>query len=230
MIDTSSCVRYILPEDINSVNEKLITWLSDNYPDIFLIHQESYSEHNWILTKQTLIHRHWGATMMMEIFPIDSNQTLILIPAPPDPDLEDVSHYEDRILEHQSGSFASIRLALVDGNDEKASSLIRNVLREQRHHSWMQVQAGLRRSLRLEFIEGNHEDLIRDITNDNRDMKSVNSSPSRDESMVLELWVKGHTAKQIALRMGRTEKTILNRLTLMRKAYGEQLVPRRRMA
>jgi hypothetical protein len=34
----------------------------------------------------------------------------------------------------------------------------------------------------------------------------------------------------IALRMGRTEKTILNKLTLMRKSYGEQLVPRRRMA
>jgi DNA-binding NarL/FixJ family response regulator len=54
--------------------------------------------------------------------------------------------------------------------------------------------------------------------------------PSQDESLVMDLWAKGYTAKQIALRIGRTEKTILNRVTLMRKTYGEQLVPRRKMA
>ena len=58
----------------------------------------------------------------------------------------------------------------------------------------------------------------------------ANIIPSQDESLVLDLWAKGYTAKQIALRTGRTEKTILNRVTLMRKTYGEQLVPRRRMA
>ena len=46
----------------------------------------------------------------------------------------------------------------------------------------------------------------------------------------MDLWAKGYTAKQIALRIGRTEKTILNRVTLMRKTYGEQPVPRRRVA
>jgi DNA-binding NarL/FixJ family response regulator len=94
----------------------------------------------------------------------------------------------------------------------------------------MQIQAGLFRSLRLELFEGNHENLMRDIPNDDRDIKPRDISPSKDESIVLDLWAKGYTAKQIAMRVGRTEKTILNRLTLMRKTYGDQLVPRRRMA
>lgn len=168
--------------------------------------------------------------MKMEIVPIDSTRTLILIPPPPDPGDEDVGHYEDRILEHLPGSSASIRLARVDGNDARALALIRTALREQRHHCWMQIQSGLIRSLGLKIYAGDLQEFNRDIPNENGDDYPVECSPSQDESLVLDLWAKGHTAKQIALRMGRTEKTILNKLTLMRKAYGEQLVPRRRVA
>jgi hypothetical protein len=106
---------------------------------------------------------------------------------------------------------------------------MRNALREQRHHCWMQVHFGLIRSLRLEPYLNDPEVTDRDIPNGNEDLDQVGYSPSQDEGLVLDLWAKGHTAKQIALRTGRTEKTILNRVTLMRKAYGEQLVPRRRM-
>jgi hypothetical protein len=166
----------------------------------------------------------------MQIIPRAAMQSLILIAAPPDPGLEDMSHYETQILENLPASSASIRLALVDGNDERALSLMSNVLREQRHHCWMQIQAGLIRSLHLKIHEGDLEELVRDIPTDNRNIDQADYAPSQEESLVLNLWVKGHTAKQIALRMGRTEKTILNRLTLMRKAYGEQLVPRRKMA
>ncbi|HEY5729897.1 MAG TPA: hypothetical protein VIS72_07585 [Anaerolineales bacterium] len=141
-----------------------------------------------------------------------------------------MSHYEDRILQHLSGSSASIRLSRVEGNDLRALALIRTALREQRHHCWMQIQSGLIRSLGLKFYDGDLQEINRDIPNENGDDDPVEYSPSQDESQVLDLWAKGHTAKEIALRMGRTEKTILNKLTLMRKAYGEQLVPRRRMA
>ena len=166
----------------------------------------------------------------MEFIPLVPTQTLILILPPPDPGLEDVSHYEDRILEYLPGSSISIRLARVDGNDEKELSLIRNVLREQRHHYWMYIHSGLIRSLRVEPYDGDPEEFHRDIPKDNEDIKSEEYIPSQHESMVLDLWAKGYTAKQIALRTGRTEKTILNRVTLMRKTYGEQLVPRHRMA
>lgn len=229
-IDPLNCVRYTMDEDIDAVCQILITWLSNGYPDITLIRQESFIDHSWGLTKLTLYHRHWGPTVIIEVLPTISNQTLILIALPPDPDLEDVSSYEDRILEWLPDSSASIRLARVDGNDEREKALIIKTLQQQRHHYWMQILSGLTRSLQLELFEGNPDELIRDIPDDNRDIDQVGLFPSQDESLVLDLWGKGYTAKQIALRMGRTEKTILNRVTLMRKTYGEQLVPRRRVA
>ena len=185
MIDPLTCVRYTLNEDINSTCQKLITWLSDSYPEIFLIHQVSQIDHNRVLTKLTLIHRHWGPTVKMEIIPTDSTHTLILIAAPPDPGLEDVSSYETKILENLPDASASIRLALLDGNDQKALSLIRNVLREHRHHCWMHIHSGLIRLLRLELFEGDPEELIRNIPTDNRDIDHVKYIPSQDESLLL---------------------------------------------
>jgi DNA-directed RNA polymerase specialized sigma24 family protein len=152
-----------------------------------------------------------------------------LIALPPDPDLENVRFYEDKILEYLPDSSASIRLARVDGNDEREVALISNTLRQQRHHCWMQILSGLIQSLQLKLYEGDPGELIPDIPTDNRDIDQAEFYPSQDESLVLDLWGKGYTAKQIAQRTGRTEKTILNRLTLMRKTYGEQIVPRRRM-
>lgn len=230
MIDPLNCVRYILSEDLDSFNQKLITRLSERFPGIFLIHREMDIHHNQVLTRLTLFHHHWGPTVLMEVIPLDSAQTLILIPAPPDPDLEDVSSYENKILENLLDTSASIRLARVDGNDVRALALIRTALREQRHHCWMQIQSELIRSLRLKIYEGEPIELVRNIPNINRDIDRGDIVPSQDESLVLDLWAKGYTAKQIALRIGRTEKTILNRVTMMRKTYGEQLVPRRRMA
>jgi hypothetical protein len=230
MIDPSNCVRYVIYNEIEPAAQKLISWLSDSYPEISLIHQETLIDRGLVTTQLTFVHRYWGPAMKMEIVPIESIQTLILIPPPPDPGDENVSHSEDRILEHLPSSSASIRLARVDGNDVRALAVIRTTLREQRHHYWMQIQSGLIRSLGLKFYDGDLQEFNRDIPNENGDEDPVEYSPSQDESLVLDLWAKGHTAKQIALRMGRTEKTILNKLTLMRKSYGEQLVPRRRMA
>jgi hypothetical protein len=36
-IDPSNCVRYTMDEDIDAVCHKLINWLSDGYPQIYLI-------------------------------------------------------------------------------------------------------------------------------------------------------------------------------------------------
>jgi hypothetical protein len=230
MIDPLNGVRYILSEDIDSFNQKLITRLSERFPGIFLIHRESDINHIRVSTRLTLFHHHWGPAVLMELLPLSQAQTLILIPAPPDPDLEDVSSYENKILENLLDVSASIRLARVDGNDVRALALIRTALREQRHHCWMQIQSELIRSLKLKIYEGDPEELIRDIPNCNPVIDQGDAVPSKEESLVLDLWAKGYTARQIALRIGRTEKTILNRVTLMHKTYGEQLVPRRRMA
>jgi len=229
MIDPLNCVRYILSEDIDSFNQKLITRLSERFPGIFLIHRESDVNHNRVSTRLTLFHHHWGPTVLMELLPLNQAQTLILIALPPDPDLENVRFYEDKILEYLLDSSASIRLARVDGNDEREMALISNTLRQQRHQCWTQILSELIQSLQLELYEGDPGELFRDTPTDNRDIDQVEFYPSQDESLVIDLWAKGYTAKQIALRIGRTEKTILNRVTLMRKTYGEQLVPRRRV-
>lgn len=205
MIDPSNCVRYTFGEDIGSFCQKLITWLSDSYPEIFLIHQSSHVDHNRVFTRLTLFHHHWGPTVIMEIIPTDSTQTLILIPAPPDSGLEDMSAYESKILENLPDSSASIRLARVDGNDEREMALISNTLRQQRHQCWTQILSGLIQSLQLELYEGDPGELFRDIPTDNRDIDQVEFYPSQDESLVMDLWAKGYTAKQIALRIGRTE-------------------------
>jgi hypothetical protein len=230
MIDPLNCVRYIVSEDIDSFNQKLITWLGERFPGIFLIHRESDVNHNRVSTRLTLFHHHWGPTVLIELLSLNQAQILILIALPPDPDLENVRFYEDKILEYLPDSSASIRLARVDGNDEREMALISNTLRQQRYQCWTQILSGLIQSLQLELYEGDPGELFRDIPTENRDIDQVESYPSQDESLVMDLWAKGYTAKQIALRIGRTEKTILNRVALMRKTYGEQLVPRRRMA
>ena len=230
MIDPSNCVRYIIDNAIELATQMLISWLSNSYSDISLIHQESHIDRGRVTTQLTFVHRYWGPAIKLEIVPVDSSQSLILIPPPPDPGDDDVSPYEDKILELLPDPSASIRLSRVVGNDVRALALIRTALREQRHHCWMQIQSGLIRSLGLKFYDSDLQELNRDIPKENGNEDPVEHSPSQDESLVLDLWAKGHTAKQIALRMGRTEKTILNKLTLMRRAYGEQLVPRRRMA
>jgi len=123
----------------------------------------------------------------MDFVPKDSTQTLILIPAPPDPYEEDVTLYESKILDNLPGSSASIRLARVDGNVERALSLVKNVLREQRNHCWMDIHSGLIRSLRFEPYEGDPKELSWDIPKDSGVIDRVENLPSRDESLELDL-------------------------------------------
>jgi DNA-binding NarL/FixJ family response regulator len=61
-----------------------------------------------------------------------------------------------------------------------------------------------------------------------RDIPTVNKALRDDQQELLRLWQSGLTAKEIALRTSKTEKTILNQVTLLRKLHGEELVPRRR--
>ena len=53
-------------------------------------------------------------------------------------------------------------------------------------------------------------------------------SLSRENQELLRLWSAGLTAKEIGTRTGKTEKTVLNRLSLLRRAFGQERVPRRK--
>lgn len=63
---------------------------------------------------------------------------------------------------------------------------------------------------------------------DDRDLPRDNLTLRDDQQELLRLWQSGQTAKEIALRTSKTEKTVLNQLTLLRKSLGEEQVPRRR--
>ncbi len=64
-------------------------------------------------------------------------------------------------------------------------------------------------------------DIPRDLPRDNLVLRD-------DQQELVRLWQSGQTAKEIALRTSKTEKTVLNQLTLLRKSLGEEQVPRHR--
>ena len=72
MNDPSNYVRYIISEESEPVAQKLISWLSDNYPEITLIHQESLVDRGQVTTQLTFVHRYWGLVIKVEIVPIES--------------------------------------------------------------------------------------------------------------------------------------------------------------
>jgi len=51
---------------------------------------------------------------------------------------------------------------------------------------------------------------------------------SGDNRKIIKFWHEGFTAKEIAQRVNRREKTIINRISDLRRDYGEDVVPRRR--
>jgi DNA-binding NarL/FixJ family response regulator len=71
-------------------------------------------------------------------------------------------------------------------------------------------------------------------TENGRDIPKKHPAKEQDTSLngdiqeLLRLWTAGLTAKEIGQRTGKTEKTILNRLSVLRRAYGEERVPRRK--
>jgi DNA-binding NarL/FixJ family response regulator len=58
---------------------------------------------------------------------------------------------------------------------------------------------------------------------DDRDIPRDNPVLRDDQQELLRLWQSGQTAKEIALRTSKTEKTVLNQLTLLRKSLGDEL-------
>jgi hypothetical protein len=53
-------------------------------------------------------------------------------------------------------------------------------------------------------------------------------SLSREDQELLRLWSAGLTAKEIGMRTGKTGKTVMNRLSVLRGMYGEERIPLRK--
>ncbi len=184
----------------------------------------------------------WGKVGLIELQRVDHTQTLVLFCLPEYPDNREIEKYEEKIRESLPASAAAIHLFDFDNAREKALSYLGKYLHEYRLRCLQEINTLLVTSLRLVLLQGlifnrpqhteswiSAKETQKQTTEKaNRDIPTENEPIRSDLQELLRLWQAGHTAKEIALRFGKTEKTILNRLTLMRKAYGEQIVPRRR--
>ena len=228
--DLATSVRYRMELDIDQACQSFITWISQNCAEIFLVQQESSNGMRGKNIVLKLIHRTWGHVASIELIQNGSPHTLLSLTMSPDPELDECNAYEDRLLEAHPEEVWSLRLALMDGHTERGMNMLRSALRTQRLTYFAQIHYRMVIAFSLQPAENDPYDIDRDIPNraNHSSLKAI--APTQVDDQLLELWVSGYTARQIAGRTDRTEKTILNRLSLLRKAYGEQVVPRRKTA
>jgi len=184
----------------------------------------------------------WKGIGQIELEPVDSTQTLVRFCLPGYPEEVETGWYEDEIRMALPPPAAAIRLMDVEGDRRRALLYLGRYLHEFRLQHLRDIQSKLVNAVRLISLEGLPIEKNRHPGNNgdqtvqqpakrekaHRDIPKVDQPLRDDAQLLLRLWRSGHTAKEIAQRTSRTEKTILNQLTLLRKSLGEELVPRRR--
>lgn len=184
----------------------------------------------------------WKGIGQIELEPVDSTQTLVRFCLPGYPDEVETGWYEDEIRMTLPPPAAAIRLMDVEGDRRRALLYLGRYLHKFRLQCLKDIQSKLVNTVGLISLQGlpleknQHpgskirpsEQRPAEAKKARRDIPQADQ-PLRDNvRLLLRLWRSGHTAKEIAQRTSRTEKTILNQLTLLRKSLGEEMVPRRR--
>lgn len=242
MSETLASSQYLVRGDLAVAHQSLIERLCDyNIP-----HLIGEGEGEASLEKQAKVTRLyaplWKGVGRIELEPVDSTQTLVRFCLPGYPDDAETERYEQEIRMALPPPAAAIRLIDVEGDRARALAYLGRKLNEFRLQRLREIQNVLVNSLGLLSlyglpIEGNRflygegpkpEQQQSAGRNTDRDIPKRDQPLRGDIQLMLRLWQSGHTAKEIALRTSRTEKTILNRLTLLRKSLGEKLVPRRK--
>jgi len=189
----------------------------------------------------------WGDFGNIELRPVDPTQTLVRFNIPPYPDFKEVERFEPTIRESIG---PSVGLRLVDlGPRPESLTYLGKHLQDRRLQLFNLLYTRLVYTLKMSplHFEGsnaisesgpertNHSEIGQTEPNENRDIpiNPETGGPnitlvSKRNDQILDLWRAGLTAKEIASRLGRTEKTILNSLTLLRRSFGDEVVPRRK--
>jgi hypothetical protein len=196
-----------------------------------------------------LINPVWGEFGELELIDLGGNQTLVRFYQPGLPDLPDIKERESAIRKNLYRP--AIELWFFDnlGWPAKIIDFFAEELLDHRFACLREIQDRLVSMLalipyQLSYFQVRQvpevgispfqpvaiqpeEEIIRDIPKKAKsEVREI--SLHGDNQELLRLWAAGLTAKQIGLRTGKTEKTILNKLTVLRKAHGEELVPRRK--
>ena len=237
---TLSSIQYLMGGNLESVRSSLIKSLTMNS---ILFFQGDYSEYARLDPADVfqLYSPRWSAVGRIELESVDLSQVLLRFYLPTFPNQAEVEIHEEAIREALPPPAAVIRIMDADGDRTRALAYLGRYLHQFRIECLQEIQAVLQSRLGLipvygliierqrvhepatspsKFDAGKDEE-ARDIPRDELVLRD-------DQQELLRLWQSGQTAKVIALRTSKTEKTVLNQLTLLRKSLGKELVPRRR--
>jgi len=237
---TLSSIQYVIGGDLESVRSALIKSLMMNsIPYSQGDHGESARLDPADVFQ--LYSPRWLVVGRIELERIDLSQVLLRFCLPIFPSQAEVEIHENAIRDALPPPAAVIRIMDAEGDRTRAIAYLARYLHQFRIQCLQEIQSVLQSRLGLIPVYGliieRHRILELVVSpprsemykdNEDRDIPRDNLVLRDDQQELLRLWQSGQTAKVIALRTSKTEKTVLNQLTLLRKSFGEELVPRRR--
>jgi DNA-binding NarL/FixJ family response regulator len=239
---TLSSIQYVIGGNLESGRSALIKSMMMNSIPYAQDENGAASSHINLADVFQLYSPRWLVVGRIELERIDPSQVLLRFCLPAYPTEAEIEFHERAIRDALPPPAAVIRIMDAEGDRVRALAYLGRYLHQFRIQCLQEIQSVLQSSLGLIPVYGLTierqqvyapatssantddqpiEELDRDIPRDNLVLRD-------DQQELVRLWQSGQTAKEIALRTSKTEKTILNQLTLLRKSLGEELVPRRR--
>ncbi len=237
---TLSSIQYVMGGDLESVRSALIKSLMMNS---IPFSQGNHGESARLGAADVfqLYSPLWMAVGRIELESVDLSQVLLRFCLPTFPSEVEVEIHENAIRDALPPPAAVIRILDAEGERTRAMVYLARYLHQFRIQCLLEIQSVLQSRLGLIPVYGliiEKQRILELATSptrcemgkdgEDRDIPRDNLVLRDDQQELLRLWQSGQTAKMIALRTSKTEKTVLNQLTLLRKSLGEELVPRRR--
>jgi hypothetical protein len=233
--------QWFVPGSLDDVSERLKAW-QDRQPaalEIQPFEQERLDmEISFFLNNPT-----WGEFGIIYIEYVDLGQTKLSLYRPYYPTPEETSVFEPQIRAAVPEPGIALRLLDMFGPEKFLPYLVAR-LHERRLDGLESVRISL--AYWFKAVANAPIQTVEDVPqfpisspaenrSDPPNVPTVKKSRKRDipcsnksDTILIQLWSDGQSIKQIASQTGKTEKTILNRLSLLRKTQGEEVVPRRR--
>jgi DNA-binding NarL/FixJ family response regulator len=238
---TLSSIQYVIGGNLESVRSALIkSMIMNSIPYAQDENGAASSHHINLADVFQLYSPRWLVVGRIELERIDPSQVLLRFFLPAYPTEAEIEFHERAIRDALPPPAAVIRIMDAEGDRVRALAFLGRYLHQFRIQCLQEIQSVLQNSLGLIPVYGLTIERISVVEptfsgsdpdphySDDRDIPRDNLILRDDQQELLRLWQSGQTAKEIALRTSKTEKTVLNQLTLLRKLLGEELVPRRR--
>jgi len=237
---TLSSIQYLMGGDLESVRSSLIKSLMMNSIPYSQCNNGESARRDPADVFQLYSPR-WLVVGRIELERVDLSQVLLRFYLPTFPSQAEVEIHENAIRDALPPPAAVIRIMDAEDDRIRALAYLARYLHQFRVQCLQEIQSVLQNTLGLIPVYGliiERQRILEPATSpgykkqenetEGRDIPRDNLVLRDDQKELLRLWQSGQTAKVIALRTSKTEKTVLNQLTLLRKSLGEELVPRRR--